>query len=632
MISRVHSHLVYSHHQWKLRDNRSVNGVFVNDRKVHEAVLCDGDMVVFGGGGNRPIGAIFEQPDSEFKYQFRTNPHWNIGISTNDEESEDDTVESGTTEGLRLPTSETPLFDLSANKTSSSSSPNSMLMSSMEQQEEQTASNSKKRKRDIYQETHPQAAVNGDIMNEAVEGDGIGGDNRDMTQLADSSEWPAGSLPKRFCAAPIDDTQASSSSSSNTHVHRLGFVHSVSAIHGANRVTRQKTRSETSSPDPASDGDALDVESRLMEVVSDEEACARIASRQEALFEACRARREIEPIFPFSDDSPLQCKYCKNLMLNPTTIGCGHAMCDGCVEALAIEKPECPVCAEPIHFPIQPDHVLQGKIIDIVREWNTLQRQEWIYRMMKRNEAVKLAGLELLLESCKARGIRFLNIEERWSDEERATFMEGIDIYTGASRIVFCRAVGLTATWLEHADFDRLLLAISNIGITITPFVNRARGVYAQLSASTGAPSPSPISTGFLIPSSLESLQSEPAAAAVSAATKTTTKTFEEVVLTCLREGIIQHIANNRRISVYYNQYQHQIQQQQLQQQQLLQQQQPQQFLRQLNAGAVVVFAHFNPLHHHHHHQQHQQPPIQRQHHHHHNHQNQQQGRHGRHQ
>lgn len=578
MISRVHSHIVYAHHQWKLRDNRSVNGVFVNDRKIHEAVLNDGDVVVFGGGGNRPIGAFFPQRDSEFKYQFRTNPQWIMSNST-EEESEDDTVENGEQEAI-IPTSETPLFDMPASEArniASSSIAGRNFEKMVEENEEGAKMNPKKRKRS------PNASeldFTEQIMIIDVDQEG------DNTQMTEPVEWQQEPAAKKFCAAPIAQ---SSTSTQENNAKRI----SSSRIPKEDSTSRSPSASNATNPKT----DSNDVGSRLMEAITNEEATKRIAMRQAALFEACAARRAGEPIFPFPDESPLQCKYCKNLMLNPTTIGCGHAMCDGCVEALAIENPQCPVCAQSITLPIQTNMELQGRIIDIVREWNTVQRQEWIYRMLKRNEAVKLAGLELLLESCKARGIRFLNIEERWTDEERATFIEGIDIYTGASRVAFCRAVGLTASWLEKADFDKLLLAISNIGITMTPSVNKARAIQAQLSAASGA-SLLP-SVGLFMSSPEEQLESssnslsdpneaQQGKAAIS-------KSFEDVVLQCIKEGILHHIATNRRIALYYNQYQQQIQQQQ-QQQQLQQLQQLHQRAlqvgqRPMNAGPVVIVA-----------------------------------------
>lgn len=73
MISRNHATISQHYNVWKLKDNNSVNGVFVNNKKVHEVILNDGDIIVFGGGGNRPFGSLFLN-DSEFRYIFKISP------------------------------------------------------------------------------------------------------------------------------------------------------------------------------------------------------------------------------------------------------------------------------------------------------------------------------------------------------------------------------------------------------------------------------------------------------------------------------------------------------------------------------------------------------------------------------
>lgn len=70
MISRVHAYIIYSNNQWYIRDNRSVNGVFLNDVKIHESRIKLGDVITFGGGGNMMRGSIKRQDMSEFNYIF----------------------------------------------------------------------------------------------------------------------------------------------------------------------------------------------------------------------------------------------------------------------------------------------------------------------------------------------------------------------------------------------------------------------------------------------------------------------------------------------------------------------------------------------------------------------------------
>ena len=47
-VSRRHCRLVYQHGSWKVIDLNSLNGVFVNGERMHEAVLYEGDQVRLG--------------------------------------------------------------------------------------------------------------------------------------------------------------------------------------------------------------------------------------------------------------------------------------------------------------------------------------------------------------------------------------------------------------------------------------------------------------------------------------------------------------------------------------------------------------------------------------------------------
>jgi diguanylate cyclase (GGDEF)-like protein len=47
-VSRVHARLIIDEQGVRLRDNESTNGTYVNDNKIHEAYLQDGDLVKIG--------------------------------------------------------------------------------------------------------------------------------------------------------------------------------------------------------------------------------------------------------------------------------------------------------------------------------------------------------------------------------------------------------------------------------------------------------------------------------------------------------------------------------------------------------------------------------------------------------
>lgn len=520
MISRVHSFLLNLHGHWEVRDNRSVNGIFVNDRKVQEAVLKDGDVVVFGGGGDHPIGAIIEQPDSEFRYEFRINTHWNSKPSKEtplieEDDSEEDTLDGGSdsrnpNDNLLFemdPTVPTPpscvTLDTSPSATAAASAatssatshamrssksvpnPSSSNSSSSEQQRDDSSmaldatepqqSNSKKSKshRIPDSEATPHASKSSHSSSGATS---------KSSSAQTRNEWPSGPESKKVFLGPTPtpDLPNRPILSATTLLSDFDDGTRSSAAEGSAGTSDELRQSESSSV-AANQADAASSTSAGQEHEIDDESKARIAHLQTELHQACEERRRLPPIYRAPDDSDLSCKLCRNLIFNPTTMGCGHTFCDSCVEFLVIENPKCPECGASVAPPILSSQTLKQEVIAVVRDWSRTDQTAWVAYMTRRNEAIRYAGLELLLESFRARGVRFVNIEERWSDSDRYAFAEGIDVYSLNSRMAFCRAVGLTASWVQNATFDLLLLALGNLGLNLTVPIIRARARAASL-------------------------------------------------------------------------------------------------------------------------------------------------------
>lgn len=60
---------------WILTDNDSLNGTFVNNRRIQRAVLMHGDDVVFGGGSSFRIGDVIESSENaECRFLFYVLP------------------------------------------------------------------------------------------------------------------------------------------------------------------------------------------------------------------------------------------------------------------------------------------------------------------------------------------------------------------------------------------------------------------------------------------------------------------------------------------------------------------------------------------------------------------------------
>ncbi|KAG5176725.1 hypothetical protein JKP88DRAFT_334765 [Tribonema minus] len=77
IISRSHAEICFivdeqQRRRWFVKDLNSVNGVFVNDIKVHSNELFDGDIVQLGGAAMMPVGARFFGNRAAIQYRFST--------------------------------------------------------------------------------------------------------------------------------------------------------------------------------------------------------------------------------------------------------------------------------------------------------------------------------------------------------------------------------------------------------------------------------------------------------------------------------------------------------------------------------------------------------------------------------
>eukprot|EP01087_Luapelamoeba_hula_P014198 TRINITY_DN4124_c0_g1_i3.p1 TRINITY_DN4124_c0_g1~~TRINITY_DN4124_c0_g1_i3.p1 ORF type:complete len:296 (-),score=67.19 TRINITY_DN4124_c0_g1_i3:1348-2235(-) len=74
MISRKHAIITCdtTNGAVTITDCKSLNGIFVNNRKIREATLKDGDVVVFGEGGSMPVGTCLTVATPELKFVFQS--------------------------------------------------------------------------------------------------------------------------------------------------------------------------------------------------------------------------------------------------------------------------------------------------------------------------------------------------------------------------------------------------------------------------------------------------------------------------------------------------------------------------------------------------------------------------------
>lgn len=78
-VSKHHTTIYRRQHQkseiWIIEDNNSLNGTFVNGKKIHRIILNYGDEIVFGGGSTFLLGDIVESTKlAECRYVFYLAP------------------------------------------------------------------------------------------------------------------------------------------------------------------------------------------------------------------------------------------------------------------------------------------------------------------------------------------------------------------------------------------------------------------------------------------------------------------------------------------------------------------------------------------------------------------------------
>ncbi|OHS99033.1 hypothetical protein TRFO_08586 [Tritrichomonas foetus] len=78
-ISKIHAYMFMQHRlskdTWIIEDNYSLNGTYVNKRKIHRQLLCNGDEIVFGAGSIFGYGdRVISTEKAECRYIFYSIP------------------------------------------------------------------------------------------------------------------------------------------------------------------------------------------------------------------------------------------------------------------------------------------------------------------------------------------------------------------------------------------------------------------------------------------------------------------------------------------------------------------------------------------------------------------------------
>jgi len=161
------------------------------------------------------------------------------------------------------------------------------------------------------------------------------------------------------------------------------------------------------------------------------------------------------------------CSICQELMLCAMTIECSHSFCSPCISNWLERKKQCPVCRENISKPAVRSRNLDNIITKLVEKFTSKDKEEWEQRVKAQSkqtaEEMDCKKLVDMISDAKSKHMKFLNVTEMWTPEERRVFLNGVSRYMGRARGIYCETTGLTPTFVQHASVLNLRLASTNL-------------------------------------------------------------------------------------------------------------------------------------------------------------------------
>ena len=367
-ISRLHAIIIKDSREGTFQlSARGMNGVFINQVKVEEAFLKEGDIIVFGGGSpNLPNGAILAQPLSSLVYTFSVNANVeSMGpLCNNEAHGKDGKADHGCEHmqhhqhqqtGSNNPQQEigTHPSNTSSIKDCQPSSIDSVLDKNITITNVPSAS---KTSPSLLNDTNGAAQGQSHLTREAIH-------------------------PTTFASIPDPSVPTGTRAASLHVILTTGLpVHPVPACPAPNFITTSAA-SLASNPAPASSFCAVTpsitflagfatapisgMETPLTSATDSLSSVPRISNT----FSSCPTLAGRNPHHLLSSllseiIPELLCGVCKCLISDVHVLECGHSFCGGCVKISA--NAACPVCSKPMAR--EPCHSFSlNKIIDIVK-------------------------------------------------------------------------------------------------------------------------------------------------------------------------------------------------------------------------------------------------------------------------
>ena len=469
---------------WRLIDLRSVNGLYVNDVKVSEALLKDGDVLCFGGGAAVKDGSRREQPNSEFRYVYRSQQREQPttpppatseapSVSASVGSAEYEASLSSSTEGRALQRSISLPF-AALHRSASLDSPHLSAASPLTSP---LRSPSRKRRRTTADEQQQCAEADRRRVERMDE------EKREMHEqyLMALADMEKRELDRREAETKYRDEQRRQEEEIREERRRVAELERERAEKQAKEEAERRRMEEAIRK--------LEAEREQMDA-SEQEEKRRIKAELDAMRQRMDEMKEasdsertsaerMKAITEQQRETMLQqlkeefvCQFCISALVAPLTLACSHSFCSGCLSGwFQSGNDTCISCRQPVNLPpiraLSLDnaigHLLSG---DELAEWKQ-RKEQWLDEQraeQRRHRALK-EHIEQQRRTNPA-SLSFLDISRQWADEERKLFADGFAPYTKSEecRRAYCELVGLTEEWLQQrARVEELKRACINL-------------------------------------------------------------------------------------------------------------------------------------------------------------------------
>jgi len=491
MLSRIHAIICQEENTWKIIDCKSLNGIFVNSIKVSEAVLKDGDTIVFGEGGKQTLGSKLVQSNPELIYTFkilnnslkRRRSSEKLEEARQAEEKRRKLEAEAEAERLRKEKEEAEALRKAEEEARRKAEEEALARRQAE--EEATRQKAELQARAKELEANEQKLREEVTLRERL----LEEQRRQIEELIHSWQQspqrppsqnepsqPQGPQPQPQPQSPSQSQSQSQSPSQSQPQNelQLSFHEQIARIKRQYEQQRNVFEQEIKEKEEAIKKEKLTLEERLeQERRKLQEELQRQQNEMESLKKETIDRKALEEEFT--------CIICQELMVHASTLECSHSFCSECLEEWLNQKKICPMCRKPCNGKAVRALNLDNVIEKIVERMSAEEQQSWKTRAAKRKrEEEELRQLNGLISTAKQRGLKFLSIVDSWTPEERKVFADGVRRYSGKARLLYCETTGLTQSYINTCPLPSLRTAVRNMGLNVTNW-NDAAGMRQAL-------------------------------------------------------------------------------------------------------------------------------------------------------